>query len=88
MIEIPDFITYFDDKFHPKKMDFTIHPIKKALVFCQMKISGAAGSDSRTVEVNFELKSGATFSFSEMRGNSVRLEYISKSYLIPNLEKG
>jgi hypothetical protein len=88
MIEIPDFVTYYDDKFHPKAMDFTIHPIKNALVFFTLKLSEAKGSVPRTVEVNFGLKTGNTFSFSEMKENSAKLEFISKTYLIPNLEKG
>jgi hypothetical protein len=88
MIEIPDFVTFYDNKFHPKKMDFTIHPIKKAIVSITMKISEAKGSEPRTVEVKFGLKSGTTFSFSETKENAVRLEFISKTYLIPNLENG
>jgi len=88
MIEIPDFITFFDDKFHPKKLNFTIHPIKKAILFCTMKISASTGSDPRIVEVNFDLKSGATFSIFERKGNAEKLEYIARTYLIPNLGNG
>ena len=84
MIEIPDFVTVYQGKVHPKKMDFTIHPIKNGILFLKMKVS----SDPRTVEVNFQLKTGATFSFSEMMANSVKLEYITKTYLVPNLDQG
>jgi hypothetical protein len=88
MAEIPDFVTFYDGKFHPKKMVLTIHPLKNALAFCTMKISEANGSDPRSVEVSFELRSGTAFSFSEMRENSEKLEFISRTYLIPNLESG
>lgn len=88
MVEIPDFITFFDDRYHPKKMDFTIHPIKKCIAFCNMKISRAKEPDVRTVEVNFGLKSGTAYSFSERKENAERLEYIATTYLIPNLDTG
>ena len=86
MIEIPDFVTYYLDKFHPKNMNFTIHPMKKAIVVLSMKISEEKGSNPRAVEVNFELKKGDTFSFSAKRENSAKLEFIADTYLIPNLE--
>jgi hypothetical protein len=88
MIEIPDFITYFDDKFHDKIMDFTIHPIKKGILFCNMKITGTDASDQHNVEVKFELKTGAVFSFSQKRGNANKLEIIAQKYLVPNLGTG
>ena len=88
MIEIPDFVTYYQGKFHPKKMDFTIHPIKKCILFVTMRKSDAAGSDPRTVEVTFALKTGATFSFSEMKENAKKLESIIQTYLLPNIGTG
>lgn len=88
LIEIPDFVTYYDGKFYPRKMNFTIHPIKKAIVFLTMKIGEAKGSEPRTVEVNFGLRTGTTFSFAEIKENSLKLEFISKTYLVPNLENG
>ena len=39
-----------------------------------------------TVEVNFGLKKGETFSFSAMKENAARLELIAATYLMPNLE--
>ncbi|NMB77844.1 MAG: hypothetical protein GYA23_01975, partial [Methanomicrobiales archaeon] len=39
----------------------------------------------RTVEVNFSLKTGASFTFSEIKGNSEKLESIIKTYLIHNI---
>ena len=84
MIEIPDFVTYHQGKVHQKEMTFTIHPIRKAIGILSMKISESKGS--RTVDVNFGLKKGDTFSFSAMKENSAKLEFITSTYLIPNLE--
>jgi hypothetical protein len=88
MIEIPDFVTFYDGKYHPKKVDFTIHPLKNAVVSLTMKIAEAKGSEPRTVGIKFGLKNGNTFSFSEIKENSAKLEFISRTYLIPNLETG
>lgn len=88
MIEVPDFVTFYDGKFHPKVMTFTIHPVKDGLHSLSMKIVDAKGSGSRTVEVKFEMKTGTTFRFSEMKENAVKLEYIAKTYLVPNLGRG
>lgn len=85
MVEVPDFVTYYDGRFHTKKMNFTIHPLKNAVTFLSQKISNSTDSCPRTVEVSFGLRSSATFSFMEMKENSLKLEYISKTYLIPNL---
>ena len=86
MIEIPDFVTYYQSKFHLKQMDFTIHPIRNAITYLTMKIAEAKGSDPRSVEINFGLKAGDTFSFSAMKENSVKLESIAQTFLMPNLD--
>lgn len=86
MIEVPDFITFYQDKVHTKKMNCTIHPIRKAIVLLNMKISEAKGTNPRQVEVNFELKKGDTFSFSAKGENAGKLEQIAATYLMPNLE--
>ena len=84
MIEVPDFITFYDGRMHEKKMNFIIHSLKNNLTFLNQKISDADASSPRTVQVSFGLKSGASFSFTERRENSEKLEYISKTYLIHN----
>jgi hypothetical protein len=86
MIEIPDFITWYQDKFHSRKMDFTIHPVRKAIVLLNMKISEGKSGNPRSVEVNFTLKKGDTFSFFAMKENAARLEQVAATYLMPNLE--
>jgi hypothetical protein len=88
MIEIPDFVAFYDGKLHSKKMNFTIHPIKKAIRILTIKKSEAKGLDPRTFEVNFGLKTGSTFAFSAIKENSLKLEFIADTYLIPNLENG
>ena len=88
MIEIPDFVTFYDGKYHSKKMNFLIHPIRKNVIFFNQKITQPSGSTQRTVEVSFRLKTGANFTFTEMKENSLKLEYIAKTYLVPNLATG
>jgi hypothetical protein len=85
MIEVPDFVTFYDGKVHPKKMNFTIHPLKNNITYLNQIVSEATGSSPRTVQIKFELKTGASFKFTELKENSKKLEYISKSYLIHNL---
>jgi hypothetical protein len=85
MVEVPDFITFYDGNVHTKKMNFTIHPLKNNITFLNQIISEATGSSPRTVQIKFELKTGASFKFTELKENSRKLEYISKSYLIHNL---
>ncbi len=85
LIEVPDFVTFYDGKSHTKKLSFTIHPLKNAIVFLNQKISEATDKYPRTVEVNIRFRTGTAFSFSEMKENSQKLEYISHTYLIPNI---
>ena len=88
MIEIPDFMTFYDGKPHTKKMTFTAHPIRNSIVYVTLKKSEAKGSEPRSVQVDFMLKTGATFSFFEINENAARLEYITKTYLLPNIGNG
>jgi len=88
MIEIPDFVTFHQGRYHPKKLNIIIHPIKKALVFINVKMSEAKESGPHTLGVSFRTKAGTSFSFSGTGENSANLECIAKTYLIPNLENG
>jgi hypothetical protein len=85
MIEVPDFVTYYDGKMHTKKMNFTIHPLKNNITFFNQIISEATATSPRMVQVKFGLKSGSSFSFSETKENAKKLESISKAYLVHNL---
>jgi hypothetical protein len=85
MIEVPDFVTYYDGKMHVKKMNFTIHPLKNNITFLNQIISEPTASSPRTVQVKFGLKSGPSFSFTETKENARKLEIISKAYLVHNL---
>jgi len=86
MVEIPDFVTFHQGKYHPKKLNIIIHPVKKAIIFINMKLSEAKGSGPHTFEVSFRTKAGTTFAFSGTGENSAKLEHIAKTFLIPNLE--
>jgi hypothetical protein len=88
MVEIPDFVTFHQGRYHQKKLNIIIHPIKKALVYINVKMSEAKESGPHTLSVCFRTKAGTSFSFSGSGENSVKLEYIAKTYLIPNLENG
>lgn len=88
MIEIPDFITFYGGKFHAKKMHFIIHPIKDAIVFLEMEITDVKNSNADMVKVKFSMNTGSTFTFSGKAENSQKLESITTTYLLPNLQNG
>jgi hypothetical protein len=89
-IRVPDF-PKFDPKFSERqdlKTTYVITPIKKTIISIDVEILKRNKGLPKTINVNYELKSGKTFSLCGKEENSLKLEFIVKEILLTNLELG
>ncbi|GAB6286538.1 MAG: hypothetical protein STSR0009_27390 [Methanoregula sp.] len=69
-----------------RKSKYEINSIKKSIVSINIEIIDKTYNNPRTVKIDYQLKSGATFSIIGTSDYSTKLEKIANMILLPNLE--
>ena len=69
-----------------RRSKYEINSIKKSIVSINIEIIDKTDKNPRTVTIEYQLKSGATFSIIGTKDYSTKLEMIANTVLLPNLE--